>query len=80
MEELVDMSVSNEAALCQDPHAYAPMIVERDSDLADCSDSFYEAAMVTRKRSNWHCASSPLIAPFPTADATVSHHGDTSRT
>lgn len=46
MDELVDISISNDAALCQDPHSYAPLTVERDSELVNCTDSFYTTAQI----------------------------------
>ena len=45
IEELVDMSLSEDAPLCQDPHAFSPVTIEKDDDLKDCTDSFYESAL-----------------------------------
>ena len=39
------MSLSEDAPLCQDPHAFSPVTIEKDDDLKDCTDSFYESAL-----------------------------------
>ena len=46
MADLVSISIANNTALCQDPHSYAPVKVDRDEDLVDCADSFYSTAQI----------------------------------